>query len=537
VNRPARGLGAPAGGVQRPAQAPLASVARGGAANLTGALVSALANFALAIAITRGLPKADAGVFFSTTSLFVIATVVGQLGTNTGLVYFLPRARVHGRPELIGSYVRTALRPVLVTGVVVAAAVFFLAPQIAETVTPGHVERATGLLRVLALFVPLAGAENVLLAATRGLGTMRAYALVEMVARPLLQLALVSAVVVVAEPAAVGWAWAAAYLPAAAAAMWWWRRLRRGTPGRGRPPAAGVADETEPSDAQGLSRRFWRFSGPRALTSVVQVAMQRLDIVLVGALAGAPAAAVYTAATRFIVAGQMGTNALALAVQPRLAHSLAQGDRREVQHLYQVSTAWVMVVTWPMYLTFCIFGEPLLSVFGKGYQVGAPVMLLLSLSMLLSTGFGMVDGVLSMAGHTSWNLANAVLALVVQVGLDLWLIPQHGVLGAAIGWATAIAVRNVAALTQVGLALRLHPFGPVTAAAAGLAVVAFFAVPGAVRLVWDASVPAAVVAVLAGGVVYLLGIARLRGVLELSAMRAIRRRQVPDSTAVVDDSV
>jgi O-antigen/teichoic acid export membrane protein len=521
-------------------EAPLQSVARGGAANLTGALVSALANFALAIVITRGLDKADAGVFFTITSLFVIATVIGQLGTNTGLVYFLPRARVHGRPERVGAYLRTALRPVILTGFALAAAVFVLAPEIAETVTPGHAEEATGLLRVLALFVPVAGAENVLLAATRGLGTMRAYALVEMVGRPLLQLALVTAVVVAADADTVGWAWAAAYLPAALAAAWWWRRLRR-RPGLLRRPDAPAptdgAPTDEPSVSAGLSRRFWRFSGPRALTSVVQVAMQRLDIVLVAALAGAPAAAVYTAATRFIVAGQMGTNALAFAVQPRLAQSLAQGDHRQVQHLYQVSTAWVMVVTWPMYLTFCVFGERLLSVFGKGYQVGASVMLLLSLSMLLSTGFGMVDGVLSMAGHTSWNLGNAVLALVVQVGLDLWLIPQHGVLGAAIGWATAIAVRNVAALTQVAVALRLHPFGPATAAAAVLGLVAFLVVPGAVRLAWDASVPAAVVAVLTGGVVYLLGIARLRTVLELSALRGIRRRQVPDSAAAVGDSV
>ncbi len=69
----------------------------------------------------------------------------------------------------------------------------------------------------------------------------------------------------------------------------------------------------------------------------------------------------------------------------------------------------------------------------------------------------MVDMVLNMAGRTSWNLINVLLAVGVNLGLDLRLIPTQGILGAAIGWAAAIVVTNSLAVTQIAVAMRLHP--------------------------------------------------------------------------------
>ncbi len=497
--------------------APMGRVARGGALNLGGAVFTGLANFGLAIVLTRGLSKADAGLFFSTSSLFLLAVSVGQLGTNTGLVYFLSRCRALGRMALVRSYVRTAARPVLACGLLAAAALFVLAPEVARLTNPDHTGRAVVYLRALAVFIPVAGLEAVALSATRGLGSMRQHAVVELVGRPALQLLLVATAVFVLSPGALGVAWALAYLPAAVAAWWWLSRL--------------VRDTEAPRAEARVGREFWRFASPRALTSVIQMAMQRLDIVLVGALAGAVPAAIYTAATRFIVVGQMGNNAISTAAQPSLAVSIAERDRHGTNHIYQTSTAWLMALTWPLYLTLALFGGTFLAVFGPGYGSGAPVLVLLSLAMVVATGFGMVDMLLSMAGHTSWNLGNAVLALAVQVALDLVLIPSHGILGAAIGWSASIVTRNAAALLQVGLALRLHPFGPATATSAAVCLAAFGGVAGGARLLLGGSLPACALALALGLVVYAGGMWRFRRTLELESLARLRRGRASASSA------
>jgi O-antigen/teichoic acid export membrane protein len=112
-----------------------------------------------------------------------------------------------------------------------------------------------------------------------------------------------------------------------------------------------------------------------------------------------------------------------------------------------------------------------MSIFGQGYADGAMTIVILATALMISTALGMVDVVLMMSGRSMWTLINSLVGLGLQVGIDIWLIPIHGVLGAAVGWAAAIVVRNVVALIQVILALRIHPFGAGTLLSCGLALV------------------------------------------------------------------
>lgn len=510
----------------------MGGVARGSSANLLGAVVMAACTFALTIVVTRGLSQQAAGIFFSATSLFVLATTVGQLGTNTGLVYFISRVRALGRPSAVADYYRTAMRPVLVTAVVMAVAMYVFARPLATVVTPGHVEETASYLRVLAFFVPLAGSTNVTLAATRGLGTMRPNVIVEQLVRPVLQLLLVVlAVIILPSSGALAWAWASPYLPAAILAALWWRRLSRRVIRRSEEsPSAGGDDEPNSIAGQGPagqknlrhSREFWRFTAPRALASVGQMAMQRLDIIIVAAIAGPAEAAVYTAATRFLVVGQMGNRAISLAVQPRLGAALAQSRIADANHYYRTSTAWLIAVAWPLYLVFIVFGSLLLTIFGTDYDTGVSVLLLLSLSMLLATGCGMVDMVLNMAGRTSWNLYNVLLSVGVQLTLCLVLIPRMGILGAAIAWAAAIALSNLVPLAQIGLTMGLHPFGRAPLIAASLSLVCFAGVGLAGRLVLGTTLTGLVVSLAVGVSLYLPALWVFRQPLELGALRDLR---------------
>jgi O-antigen/teichoic acid export membrane protein len=142
-----------------------------------------------------------------------------------------------------------------------------------------------------------------------------------------------------------------------------------------------------------------------------------------------------------------------------------------------------VLVTWPICFCVILFAPMYLGLFGSGYRRGADVVVVLACAMLVATGCGMVDMVLSMAGRTSWNLVNVLVALGVTVGLDVLLIPRYGALGAAIGLACAMVANNVLPLVQVGRVARLHPFGPGTLAAAGLSTGCFGVLPQLVTAV------------------------------------------------------
>ncbi|MDT4989053.1 MAG: hypothetical protein QOI74_3147 [Micromonosporaceae bacterium] len=481
----------------------LGLVARGGLANLAGAAFTGAAGLATTWLVAHGLGTAAAGGFFAATAVFVLAGGLAKLGTQTSLVYWPARLRALGRPDLVWRCLLIGLGPVAVTGTLIGVALW----------TRG------GLLALLAPLVPAAALSDATLAATRGYRSMRPTVAYDRIFRPALQLVALTALYLTdAAPGAYALAWAAPYLPTlllAAHALLTLTRRDRGA---------------EAGEDIRLGTAFWRFSAPRALAGVAQLGLQRVDVILVAALAGLPAAALYAVAGRFVVLGQFTNQAISQSVQPRLAERLATGDMAGARLLYQQGTAWLVLATWPMYLLVGAYAPVYLALFGPSYRAGATITTILAATMLVATACGMVDMVLAMGGRTSWNLGNVALALAIAVGVDLMLIPRLGPVGAALGLAAAVLANNLLPLAQVWHALRLHPFGRATRRAGGLAV-AYLGVPAvATRIVvgdspLELAVIGAIVAAI-GATGYLVAIRRLREPLGVPRMSGRADRYV-----------
>ena len=99
-----------------------ASVARGGAANLLGAMVYGASNFVLLIVLNRVLGVKAAGVVVVAIAVFQIASTVAGLGCSTGLVRIISRDRATGHPERLRAVLLVGVVPVVVVSVLAAAA-------------------------------------------------------------------------------------------------------------------------------------------------------------------------------------------------------------------------------------------------------------------------------------------------------------------------------------------------------------------------------------------------------------------------------
>ena len=507
-------------GTAKPATPALRGVALGGIANLAGSAVSGGAGLVITWLVAAALGPAGAGLFFAATSAFLIAISLARLGTPTGLVYWIARLKAAGAFGAVRGVLRIALTPVVVVSVILGVVGFLGAGEIAELhgPDPAHADDYARLLRILAVFVPAATILDTVLAATRGLSTMKPTVWIERLGRVLAQLALLGTAVAVSTgetaPEWVTLAWVLPYVPAALAAWWWLRKRIRAREGANAGGTTGTDTGTAPPEAPAVTRGdFWRYTGPRALASVAQFALQRLDILLVAGMLGFPQAALYTVATRFVIAGQLANLAVGSSLQPRIAAALSTKDIPAARSLYRHTTTWIVLLSWPMYLTAAVLAPEYLRLFGGEYDTGTAVLVvrILAVAMLVGSACGTVDSVLAMSGRTSWQLSNVVLALVANVSIDLWLMPRIGVVGAAIGWAAAVLANNLVPLAQLGLAERLHPFGRSGALAMAAAAGCFAVLPATAALVvgGGARLPATV----CGGLMYACLLWRFRGAL------------------------
>lgn len=504
----------------------LEKLARRGTASVLGAGCAAVFGVLLVVIVTNGFPATVAGTLFAVTSVFLILEAVAVLGTDTGLVKWLPTLLATGRGIDVRRTLVVATAPVLLTSVAAGVVLHQVADALAPVIV-GEDAAAIGevMLRALALVLPVATLHALLLAATRGMGTMRPTVVVENIGRFALQaLAVLAVLLLDGGAAALALAWALPYVPGLVVTSLWLHRL--------------VGRVTTHSDAETaarawstLAREFWAYTGPRAVARVVQAGLKRSDIVMVAALASPAAAALYTAATRFVVLGQLFVQAVQQALSPQLSSLFAKRETRAADSVFQAATQWSMLAAWPLYLVMAGFAPTLMLVFGPGYDVASDVVVILSLTMLLATACGPVDSVLLMSGRSWLSLANNTGALALNVGLNLVLIPALGIRGAAISWSVAIVVRNLLPLVQVRRQLGMSPLTR-TSLVVALNAVACFGVIALVGLVLDPSTVVAGALIGLGIAAYGASTWSLRERLGLAAFRSTLRLRVARTAAV-----
>jgi O-antigen/teichoic acid export membrane protein len=211
-------------------------------------------------------------------------------------------------------------------------------------------------------------------------------------------------------------------------------------------------------------------------------------------------------------------------LSPQIAGLFARGQTREANSVYQAATLWSMTISWPLYLGLAGFAPIVMAVFGDHYSVASDVVLILSLTMLLATACGPVDAVLLMAGRSWLSLRNSVIALAVDVGLNVVLIPLDGIRGAATSWAVAIVVRNLLPLFQVRRSIGLWPVTRSSIQVALGAVACFGAVDVLTGVTgFPTYVDVAILGV--GSLAYLGWLRSIRDVLGLEAFRSALRRR------------
>jgi O-antigen/teichoic acid export membrane protein len=493
----------------------LRRLARGGIGGLAGAMVSAVSGFAFVAIVARGFAPAEVGLFFALNSLFLLASAVVELGGDVGLVRFLAMYLAGAEHRKVASVIVAVLAPTFALAVVVALVTAAVATGLVSLVGGSSVPSAETMVVLLAAFLPIATMSDLLLATTRGLGTVKPTIVSDGIVRQGLQpiLALVAVTVVPHHVTALVIAWAGPYVVSFLMGL---RAVTRLLHGHGvrlhhfRNQRAVFAE---------TAKGVWRFNSARSVAQVAQMTIRRMDIPLVSAFAGPSAAAVYTAASRFVALGQLGIKGVQQMVGPQVARLLGEGRLADAGIVLRTATTWSVVLAWPVYLICAVLPDLFLAVFGPHYSSGIPAVVILSLAMLVGTAAGPVDIALLMSGRSVQSLVNNLSALITNLALNLLLIPRIGLVGAAIAWAVAIIISNALPTFQIEKAVGFRANDRRTAQAAVLAVTCVGLLP---FLAWLVGMPPVwrVAAAAVGLVAYLLGLLHYREDLHLNELAA-----------------
>lgn len=405
---------------------------------LLGTVLTSFGTFAERIVVARYFSLEAYGEVSIGLAIMSITAGISMAGLNHGVPRYVSRfdadADVRGvwlSGVLLAVGIAVAVTALLFANVESAAALFYDGTE------------ASWLLRLFVLAIPLNVGFRMGLGTIRGFENTRYKVLVGDLLYPLLRIGLLVGLILGGVGlAAAGYAYVFAAAVALVAVYLLVNRIV---------PLLGPVNLH--------LRTLLTFSAPLVLSSILAVLLTRTDLLMIGYFSTSSEAGLYSAAfsmatTLFLVVGSLGY--LYLPLTSRLD---ADGDHEEIADLYQVTTKWGFVVSFPLFVVFVAFaGDVLAMSFGPAYRAAGLAFVVLCVGFFSDAAFGRNRPTLKGLGATRRILWANVVALGANLALNVVLIPIFGILGAAVASAASYFGRNCVMYATLHRQYGITPF-------------------------------------------------------------------------------
>lgn len=381
---------------------------------------------------------------------------IGQVFANVGLEHsvfrFIPIFRSQQDVSRIKGVIRFAGISILVTSVLIA----ILVRGLSETISVGFYDKPdlVPFINFLALTLPLSSVSTLLVNTFKGFNVIRYKILVEdiTIIASRIGLLLVS---LAFSLGTLGVLYAYLISLALGVALGGWLLYRHF-------PELASRDVPSTSDR----RAILNFSVPLSLGSVMNIVLNRTDILTLTYFLSAVEVGVYSIAQKFAQLVFFVAGSTFAVFTPSMAELYGADDRLRMQETLNESTRWALLITFPIFAAMILFAPELLSVFGEEYVTGRATLWILATAFLLNSIIGFSGQVLTVVGRSKLIFANSVVGGSMNLILNIMLIPQYGLVGAALATGFSVVALNVARTVEIkilegftGLSSRL--FAPV----------------------------------------------------------------------------
>ena len=172
-------------------------------------------------------------------------------------------------------------------------------------------------------------------------------------------------------------------------------------------------------------------SYPMALSAIAYFIMQSIDIIILTIYEGFESIAYYSVAVKLATATALALMSVNIVIAPKIAEIYSTNDFNKLNKLINDSARIIFIISVPILIILFIFSDFALSLFGENYVLAREALLLLLAGQFFSSLCGPGAIYLNMTGKQKKLNTILILGLVINIILNLVLIPIYGMEGAA----------------------------------------------------------------------------------------------------------
>jgi O-antigen/teichoic acid export membrane protein len=410
----------------------LVKITKGAGIALVGYLAALLLGFIGRPMVARYGTEADYGVFSLALAILNICAVIATLGLQQGATRSIAYARGGNDSERVQKLIPASVQFGLIAGISLGIIVFLtsdiLAVKIFHDIALGFP------LKIFALGIPFFTLLNVFVSIFRGFDDIKPTVYFQEILRNLLFPLLLLPVIFLDLPfTGVFYALLASLVISCVALIAYTvKRL---------PFAIGFRTRLSASP---VARELLLFSLPLLGVAMLQLVIHWTDTLMLGGLKSSADVGLYNAAHPLAQFISAPLAAMLLIYMPVASGLYAQGSMPEMRRNFSILTKWLCSITLPLFLILFMFPDTILGfLFGASYAPAATALRILSIGFIINNFLGPNGATLIAMGEARFIMWATLATAVLNVGLNVVLIPPFGIEGAAIA--------SVAAITSINL--------------------------------------------------------------------------------------
>ena len=400
-------------------------------------IATALA-FGLNIILARQLGAEGSGIYFLAVTVVLFVATFGRLGLENSLVRFIAANVSRDQPKKVLGVYHKAMLYSLVISIILSVLLYLFAPILSQSLFKKPALEKPLILLAFSV-VPLA------------LFTLHAYALqgLKRVAESVTVLSVIvplvtSVIALLFVPkygiTAAVWGYLLATFMALLLGKYFWQR-------------AVAAFNT--TDSAFDTKELLSSSMPLFTVVIMNMAITLLPTLFLGVWENSENVGIYSTASRTALLMSFILVAVNSIAAPKFSALYQQGNIYALGKLARNAAKIMFVLAIPALLILLLIPEWILSLFGDEFKRGSTVLMILAVGQFVNVTTGSVGFLLMMSGNERLMRNILVFSALLSVVLNIWLISDYGIIGAAIGTAIVLSIQNLIAMITVRVKLKI----------------------------------------------------------------------------------
>lgn len=403
-----------------------------------------LLSFILNLLIARKLGPSATGQFYLTLTAASIAGVIGCLGLeNTFLRHVSAGVSLNNWGAIKGLYSK-GLLIALPFSVVLTAGMFYFSLPIAI-----YVFNKPGLAPIIKI-MSMATLPTVLILLhaelLKGLQRTFFYLLIHSISVPAISILAFFVLCLRMDLGVTGAVWghllASCLTALLGVSLWRW------------------ISQTKTRQVKGLFewRQIFKSNMPLFWVTLMNFIMMWSTTLFLGVYGNSNEVGIYATAYRVSLLTSFVLIAVNTVAAPKYAELYSLNQMQRLEETALASVKVLLLFSVPPLILFIFFPHWIMGFFGNEFSQGGRCLSILACGQFINVATGSVGYILMMSGHEKLMRNAITVSGVLNVVLNLILVPRYGIIGGAAATAISVSILNTIAAYYVWAAVKIKPF-------------------------------------------------------------------------------